>query len=252
MITYPYLALFNPIVRFICLLSSSYIHGCLFTAGDGFLVDDSLEEACDHTSNEWTNHVNGQVHHMNWSGIWVGMSIEESLENSLDETDSWVDAATGNTRGDLDGSVQGQSNGNTIHRHVLGSILLYDLKNEGNEEAGHDGLNEENLTSQFATIIAAVSWAQLGDVVGSGNWEYLLVLREPHHGGGTSEATEDGAEELEEHDDLPVHNAEGGVIVPVLDHHADCYCWIKVSATNRAEHLSHYCNSEANANWRVG
>jgi len=201
--------LFNPLVETLCFIRScSFYVSCLLSAGDGLLVDDSLEESGYHASNHWTNQVNGQVHHCLWLRIWVGMTVEESLEDGLDEADGGVDAATGNTRGDLDGGVQGESNCDSIYWHVFGSIMLHDLENEGNEHTSHNSLDEEDLTNHLATIVAAVSWAQLGDIVGSWNWEDLLVLWEPHHGSGASKASEDGAEELEEHDGLPIDNSE--------------------------------------------
>ena len=226
--------------------------GSFISTRDSFLVDDSLEKAGNHTSDEWADQVDWHVHHGHWVCFWVGVTVEQSLENGLNKAYSWVDATTGNTRSDSDGSIQGETYGDTVHWHVLRTILLDDLKDKGNEEASHDSLNEEDLANQLSTIIAAVSWAQLGDVVGSWHWKYLVILWEPDHGGGAAEASEDSSEELEEHDDLTEDDAESGIIVSMLDHHTNCYCRIEMPTTDCSEHLGHDGNCESDTDWGMG
>lgn len=176
------------------------------------------------------------------------MTVEESLENGLDEAYSWVDAAARDSGGDLDGSVQGKTYGEAVHWHVLGSVLLHNLEHENDEEGSHDGLNEEYLPDHLASIVAAESWAQLSDIVGSGHWERLIILREENHGSSAEDASECGSNKLEEHHNLTVDNTERNVVMSVLNHHTNCYSRIKVSATDSTEHLGHHCDREADAN----
>jgi hypothetical protein len=196
----------------------------------GDLHENSLEKSGDHTSDEWRDEVDWHVHQLLWWSIWVGMSVEESLEDSLDEADGWVDAATRDAGGDLDGSVESEADGESVDWGLLGSVVLDDLEDEANEEEGHDTLNEEHLEGHLSTIVAAVSWAELGDVVGSGDWEGLVILRKEDHGSSAEEASEPGSNELEEHHNLTVNDAEWKVIMLVLDHHTNCNSWIEMTA----------------------
>lgn len=129
--------------------------------------------------------------------------------------------------------------------------MLHDLEDKANEETGHDGLNQESFTNKLAAIVAAESWAKLSDVVRSRHWEHLLFLWEPDHGCGAESAAHESSNELEEHHDLSIDEAEGKVIMSMLDHHTQGNSWVKVTATDGAEHLGHDCDGEANANWRV-
>lgn len=217
----------------------------------GDLDEDSLEESGGHTSNEWTEQVDWHVHQLLWWGIWVGMSVEQSLEDSLDEADGWVDAATRDAGGNLDSSVEREADGESVDWGLFGSVMLHDLKHEGNEEECHDSLNEEDLEDHLTTIIAAVSWAQLSDVVGSCDWQRLVILRKEDHGSSTEEASNPSSNELEKHHNLSVNDTEWKVIMLVLDHHTDCNSWVKMTARDRSVHLDHDGKGKADAEWRV-
>jgi len=180
------------------------------------------------------------------------VAIENSLENSLDEANSWVNATTSDSGGDLDGTVKSKSDGESINWHILGTIMFDDLENKGNEEHSHDKFNEENLEYHLSTVIATISWAKLGDIVGSSSWKSLVILRQEDHSSSAEETSDACTNELEEHNYLSVYNTEWEVIVSVLNHHTDCYSWIKMSATNGSKHLSANSDSKTNTNWCVG
>ena len=179
------------------------------------------------------------------------MAVEESLENRLDEANGWVDGTTRNARGDLNSGVESKTNGESVHWHVLGSVVLHDLEDKGNEEEGHNTFDEEDLEYHFTSIVAAISWAKLGDVVGAWSWKGLVILWESDHGTSAKDATEKGTDELEKHHNLSVHNSEWDIVMSVLNHHTDGNSGIKMSTTNRSEHLCHDGDCEADADWCV-
>lgn len=229
----------------------SHVLLCSLASADSLLVDDFLEKAGDHTSDEWADQINWHVHHCNWWRVGVGVSIEKSLEDGLNQADGWVDATSRNTWGNGDGGIQGESDGDTIGWHVASSVVLNDLENESNKESGHDGLNEENFADEFTTIVAAHSWAKLRDVVRSWHWECFVVLWKPDHGSGAESAAKGSSKELEKHHDLTINDAEGDIVMSMLYHHSHRDGRIKVPSTNGAEHLGHDGNGQADANWCV-
>ena len=68
--------------------------------------------------------------------------------------------------------------------------MFYDLENEGYEKESHHKFNEECLTHELSTIVAAISWAQLGEVVTASRWKmsiFLWAKWEAHKANGASE-----------------------------------------------------------------
>jgi len=127
--------------------------------------------------------------------------------------------------------------------------MLHDLENKGNEEHGHDKFDQENLEYHFATVVATISWAELSNVVGTGDWEGLVILRQEDHSSSAEDATEASTNELEKHNDLSVYNTEGEIIVSVLNHHSNSNSGIKMATTNGTKHLRTNGHCQAHANW---
>lgn len=149
-----------------------------------------VEESCKHAAKEWADQINGQVHQCLWLGIWVSVSVEKSLEDRLDKAYCWVDATTRDTRGNLDSCIECESDGKSVDRSVVVSaVLVFDLKDEVHKEESHHKFNQEHLKNKLSSIVAAVSWAKLSNVMTSWLGQFLFVLWQPNHGSSTKNAT---------------------------------------------------------------
>lgn len=83
----------------------------------------------------------------------------------MEKTYSWVNASSRNTTGHRDGIVKTNANSHGIERHLNGSVVLDNHKDEGAEEEGADGFGEEHLHEQVSVIVAAVARAELENVI---------------------------------------------------------------------------------------
>jgi hypothetical protein len=122
--------------------------------------------------------------------------------------------------------------------------VLDNLEDEADEEPGHNSLDKENLEDHLATITAAVSWAELSDVVRSWNWEGLVILWQEDHSSSGEEASNESSDNLEEHHNLSINNTEWKVVMLVLDHHTNCNSWVEMTTGDGSVHLDHDSDGE--------
>ena len=154
------------------------------------LVEVSLEDACENAAKSSSSNVCTLVDQGGLRGTGVDPLIHDSLEDWLNGADGWVDASAGNTFRGLDARVESDTNGDSVEWNVLGTIMLHNLDNKSDKEESHHELNKESLWHELATIIAAICWAKLMQVVVA-LWWNLGFFRwgkwEAHKTYGTSE-----------------------------------------------------------------
>lgn len=217
--------------------------------GNSILIEVSLEDSSEDTTEKWTNDVSSLVDELGFWCVRVDSCVHHFLENGLNDTDGWVEASSGNAAGSLNAGVQSNTDSEGIEWNILGSIMLDDLDNEGNEKESHHELNEHGLTHKLSTVVAAVGWAKLGEVVSSGSWEGVTLLGaqwESHQADGASKHS---SEDLGYNNKDTVENAGTARLMSMLNHHGNGDCWVEVPTTYRTEHLGHDKNDEANTGW---
>ena len=158
--------------------------------------------------------------------------VENLLENGLDDSDSWVDASSRDSGRDQNSSVKSHSDGKSINWHVLRSVVFGNLKNKSNKESSHEGLNKQSFEHHNTTIIAAKSWAELGDIVRSWSWKGLSILWCIDHSSGTSSTSNECSKALEDNHGSSEYDAETKTVMSMLNHHSQCNSWIKMRTTN--------------------
>jgi hypothetical protein len=217
--------------------------------GDGILIEISLEESGEDSSEKRSDNIGSLVGELSFWGSWVDSSVHHFLENWLNDTDGWVEASSGNAGGGLNAGIESNTNSEGIEWDILGSVVLDDLDDEGDEEEGHHELNEHSLTHELSTVVAAVGWAELSKIVLSTYWDGATLLSSQWESHEADGASEHAAEDLSDDNKDSVEYTGATGLVSVLNHHGHGDSWVKVSSANRSEYLSHDKYCKANASW---
>lgn len=124
---------------------------------------------------------------------------------------------------------------------------MSDNKDEGHEQESANQLDGESLSNQATTVVAALIWAELSNVVvcvAAWNSPDIWFLSEVK-GHKRDEASYNGSQDLEDHSENGKHDIEAEMSFALFPEHAEGNSRIKMTSTDASKYGGHNENSGA-------